>query len=35
MFPKPLDWALLWRTITIASEGGQRRSIELSDPPAI
>jgi hypothetical protein len=22
MFPKPLDWALLWRTITIASEGG-------------
>src|SRR5271166_6804953 len=23
MFPKPLDWALLWRTITIASEGGQ------------
>jgi hypothetical protein len=23
VFPKPLDWALLWRTITIASEGGQ------------
>jgi hypothetical protein len=23
MFPKPLDWALLWRTMTIASEGGQ------------
>jgi hypothetical protein len=23
MFPKPLDWALLWHTITIASEGGQ------------
>jgi hypothetical protein len=23
MFAKPLDWALLWRTITIASEGGQ------------
>jgi len=23
MFPKPLDWALLWRAITIASEGGQ------------
>jgi len=23
MFPKPLDWALLWRTIKIESEGGQ------------
>jgi len=22
-FPKPLDWALLWRAITIAPEGGQ------------
>jgi hypothetical protein len=24
MFPKPLDWALLHRTITIASEAGQQ-----------
>ena len=23
LFPRPLDWALLWRAITIASEGGQ------------
>jgi hypothetical protein len=23
MFPEPLDWALLWHTITVASEGGQ------------
>jgi hypothetical protein len=23
MFPKPLDWALLWRTINIETEGGQ------------
>ena len=23
IFPKPLDWALLWRTITIASEDGR------------
>jgi hypothetical protein len=23
-FPKPLDWALLWHAITIASESGQR-----------
>lgn len=23
VFPKPLDWALLWHTITIASEDGQ------------
>jgi hypothetical protein len=24
LFPKPLDWALLWRTITIASDGSRR-----------
>lgn len=23
LFPKPLDWALLWHTISIASEGGR------------
>lgn len=23
MFPKPLDWAMLWRAITIASEGAE------------
>jgi hypothetical protein len=24
MFPKPLDWALLWHAITITAEGGQQ-----------
>ena len=23
LFPRPLDWAMLWRTITVASENGQ------------
>jgi hypothetical protein len=23
VFPRPLDWALLWHTITVASEGGR------------
>jgi hypothetical protein len=29
-FPKPLDWALLWHTITITSEGGRREGGQIA-----